>query len=461
MNLKLEKVEVPLIAIILGIFSILLLISITDIIPFSIANDNIDNAREIFEGVGVEGLSGIFAIVMSLSLMAVEFASQQYTHRIADAYIKSAAFWAIVTIYLGSIVYNVFMLSVLSEPVSGVYVDVSILLSTFCIVMLVPHFFITVTHLNPDFIIGRILKGVDEDYIGSIEVYFDTGKLRIPTDQDRMLPVAEIIERSIGNGDRSTARFGLDEIQSYYLKYLNKENEEYVSPYFLDYILGIGREAIIESDDDSMIQVLKIFGDMGKKGLEEDMFGTSKMTIEDIGVMAHKVVKRDHDAAIKQIFDSLHLILDLVRQDHDEIVEQIFFLYDELSTQLFVLKSNRMVKYMTKSVSDLLGFENSSSFFLEKTAAFFGDVGRYAVNFDVRDVIHESVSSLHQIGILSAKNEMVDLVDHTLEYMLKIENECVRYESKSKEFTSIINEVEYAKKDIEGHLETTDFSDIW
>lgn len=473
-RLGLENLEKIIIPSIIGFFSVLIVLSLAKLAPFTLATDDLENARGILEGVGVEGLSAIFAIVISLTLMAVQFASQQYTHRIMDLHIKSLTFWSVIVVYLGSLLYNVFMLGRLEEPVDSKYVEVSMLLTALCFFMLIPYFFITMVRLRPESVISNLLTKLDEKYPNSIKGFFKGGETRISGEADKMLPITEIIEKSIDSGDRGTARFGIGEIYKRYMTHLNKENETYVSPYYLGHILGIGREAIIEADDDSMVQVLEIYGEVGTHTIPQKMDFTTKMVLENIDIIGFKVLK-DYDVATQQMIDSLQ---DMLREHinidvgNEELLTQIFNLYHDASDELYTLKKYRMVKYMVSSFSELFDVmvEKKHCDVIERTGGLLESIGVYGVNLDIRDVIHQSVHLLHKIGVSSAKNNLVwnapkgtlNIAERIIDHLLKIEGETRKYKSKSKEFDTIINEIEYARKDIEKYLEKgVDFSDLW
>ena len=466
---SLEKIIVPSI---IGFFVVLIVLTTTDLVTFSIANEDIENARAILEGVGVEGLSAIFAIVISLTLMAVQFASQQYTHRIMDLHIKSLTFWSVILIYMGSLLYNVFMLGRLEEPVDSRYVEISMLLTALCFIMLIPYFFITMVRLRPESVMSKLLAKVDGDYLNTIKGFLKEGETRIPGEADKMLPITEIIEKSIGNGDRGTARFGIGEIYKRYMSHLKKENEAHVSPYFLGHILGIGREAIIEADDDSVVQVLEIFGEVGTHAIPKNLNLSARISVDYIDIIGFKALK-DYDVATQQMIDSLQDILRaIINSGNDQILEQIFTLYHDTSDELFTLKKYRMLKYLGNSFSELfdLIIEKKCCEIVERTAGLLESIGIHAVNLDIRDVLHLSVHSLHKIGISSAKNNLVldrpkgslNSAERIIDHLLKIEGETLKYKSKSKEFDIIINEIEYARKDIEKYLQKgVDFSDLW
>ncbi|MBN1761714.1 MAG: DUF2254 domain-containing protein [Methanomicrobia archaeon] len=473
-RLGLEDLEKIIILSITGVFAVLIVLSFAESSPFTLATDDLDNARGILEGVGVEGLSAIFAIVISLTLMAVQFASQQYTHRIMDLHIKSLTFWSVVLIYLGSLLYNVFMLGRLEVPVEAKYVEISMLLTALCFVMLIPYFFITMVRLRPETVISNLLTKLDANYLDTIKGHIGEGETRIPGEADKMLPITEIIEKSIGSGDRGTARYGLTHIYDRYMAYLTKETETYASPYFLDHILGVGREAIIEADDDSMVQVLEIFGKVGTHTIVEKMDFTTKMVLEDIEVIGFKVLK-DYDVATQQMIDSLH---DMLREymntedGNEKILTRIFTLFHDVSDDLYTLKKYRMVKYLIKSFSELFAVmeEKRHCEAMERTGGLLESIGVYGVNLDIRDAIHQSVHLLHRMGLSSAKSNLVwdtpkgavNIAERIIDHLLKIEGETLKYKSKSKEFDIIINEIEYARKDIEKYLKKdVDFSDLW
>nr|QNO52648.1 hypothetical protein CKMLAADM_00013 [Methanosarcinales archaeon ANME-1 ERB6] len=442
---------------IMSIFLILVIIAFTDFIPF-VLKFNTSYASTIYQGIGIGSLLSIFAIVISLALMAVQYASQQYTHRIMDFYIKSMMFRCILFIYMGTIFYNMFMLT--EEPVNPTHMFVSISLSALCIVALIPHFFITMIHLRPDFIIGKMLGRINKKDIDSLK--------RLPhSEEDKLLlPAAEIIERAIRNGDRTTAKNGLDEIRRCYLKYLSPGNEESVSPYFLKHILNVGRVAIINTDDGSVGYVLNILGKIGTQTVSKKMNSSTKIVLEDIDLIGFKVLQ-NYDAATEQMIKSLQDILKAVIEsgnEEKEILMQIFILYNNLSDELFNLKKDKMIKFMLTSFSEprtLLEamVKNKRCATIEETAKLSKRIGVDAAKGGFIDHFKQSISLLHEIGTSAAKNKLVwdtpmleiDIAESTIRRLLAMKRE-VKDEVESKEFNNIMNEIDYAIEDIKRYL---------
>jgi hypothetical protein len=474
-RLRVENLERISVISLAAPFALLITLVLTQRAPFTLANADLENARSILEGVGVEGLSAIFAIVISLTLMAVQFASQQYTHRIMDLHVKSLTFWSVIVVYLGSLLYNVFLLGRLEAPVESRYIEVSMLLTALSLLMLIPFFSITMIRLRPETVIDHMLTKVDTAYLNSIHDFMTGGETRIAGERDKLLPIIEIIEKSIGNGDRGTVRFGLDEIFDRYMADLTKENEAYVSPYFLGHILGIGREAIIEADDDTVVQVLEIFGEVGTHTIAQNMPLTTKIALEYLDIIGFKGLK-EYDIATQQMINSLHSMLrelmKLEGENRGELRNQIFTLYHDTSDELYTLKKYRMVKYLTNSFTSLAEtmVEQKQGEMIDRTGGLLESIGIFAVNLDIRDVLYQVVHLLHEIGLACARNKLdwnapkgtVNLAERIIDHLLKVEGETLKYKSKSKEFDVIINQIEFARKDIEQYLEKgADFSELW
>lgn len=554
---KLDSQEKLIIRLTIVIFPMIIVLVILLSLRFGLnfATGDKETAGSIFSGVGVGALSGIFALVISLTLMVVQMSSQQYTHRIMDIHLKSLIFWALIVIYSGSIFYNVFMLGWLdlenssSIPYISIYVEISILLTFLSFIMLIPYFYITMRRLKPETVISKLLANIDEDYLK--RVY----KEGVASEGDKMLPVTEIIEKSISSGDHETARLGIDKIYTCYTSHLKKEylfsrdveclfswdsvpgdddkklkdflrdnfdigwagnakilkfdgdktisifNDEIaaeiiidkkengkldiradVSCYFLKHILGIGREAIIRENENSMKQVLETFGKMGERAIRENLNISARKPVEYTEIIGSKVLK-DHDPVTQQMIDSLQGMLRIIikngygklviyKRGTEETLRVIFTLYHNTSDELFKLKNYQMLKYMGNSLSEIIDsmMERRCYDIIARTAELLESIALFAVKREIRDLLHQSVHSIYKMGISSAKDKLVwgtpkrTGAERIIDHLLKIEEEALIYKSKLKEYNSIINEIEYARKDIEKYREEEeeeDFSDLW
>jgi len=127
----------------------------------------------------------------------------------------------------------------------------------------------------------------------------------------------------------------------------------------------------------------------------------------------------DHDVATQQMIDSLQAML------------RTIITMNGVNEELF----------------DLM-VENKHCDAIERTAGLLESIGVFAVNLDIRDVLHQSVHLLHKMSVSSAKNNLVlktpkgtlNIAERVIDHLLKVEGETLKYKSKSKEFDIIIND---------------------
>lgn len=437
--MRLEQLEkaVPLT---LGLmFAVPIGLRIAGVIPTILATGDNDIARSIFIDAGIGGLLAVLAIVISLTLMGIQFASQEYTHRVMNTYMKSFMLWSMIIIYLFTILYNLYMTAFIKVPINTIYADISVLLQSLCLIMLIPHFIFAVMHLRPDFIVDRILRSIDLEYILSIENFVSTGKGQVPTKIDRLLPAIEIIEKSIERGDRATVRMALDEIYVYYQRYVNPEIEDWAARYFLDYMLRVGRQAVIAADDDTIVQVLDILGNIGGSSSKENTIHSAIDNINTIGLSA---LKKDYDVAVEQMLDSLQQILS--SEVSDKISSKIFDSFGELSEQLFSLDKKRLTRYLIISLSRLSEkmVEKHDMATVKKWSTVLEEIGRNVIVHRQRNAAHEAIEAFYHMGTLSAKSGW-DVTRYIVEPLLRMEREI------NPSDRELIGETEYAKREIE------------
>ncbi len=419
----------------MAVFLSLIIGVITDVISFRFATANIESALHIFAHPGVGALAGILAIVISLTLMAVQFASQEYSHRIMGAYIKSTTFWSLIGVYTFAILYNVYAIGSVGETVEPKVVEVSMLLTTLCLILLIPHFVFTMAHLRPNFIISEIFRTMDSKYLDSIKKYSQGGRLVVPSEEDRLLPAIETIEKSIKKGDRTTTRTALDELYDYYSNLASDAPEEYKRQYFMDYMLRIGREAILSVDDDSVVQILEMLGRAGSSS-------PSKLVVEHTQMLGIGALKRDYDAAVQQMIDSLGLMLAAVPDE--EVMDRIYQVFSDLSDELFSVRKSRMLQYLIDGVAGLTEtiVHTGNKLMLNRSIEVLERVGRNAATSDMRDVLRSSIQAFHKIGVAVVRQELATS-DDLVRPLLRIE-----YDTNQKN-RDIIGEIQYITKEIE------------
>ena len=103
----------------------------------------------------------ILAIVVSLSLIAIQLATSSYSHRLIDMFFKTLEFWIMIYIYVFSIVFTLLTLrfvNVYPERVVALGTTVCCILGVFCFFWLTPYTCRMLDLLRPETIVNNLIK---------------------------------------------------------------------------------------------------------------------------------------------------------------------------------------------------------------------------------------------------------------------------------------------------------------
>jgi hypothetical protein len=440
--MTLKRIEKVLSISLVSLCILAIILRILGILPPIIVSNDIGTSQMIFAGTGIQGLLAVFAIVISLTLMGIQFASQQYTHRVMNTFVRSYMLWTMIGSYLITVLYNLYMTAILHDPVNTLMADISVILQSLCLVLLVPHFVVSLFQMKPDYTINSVLNSVSKDYLHSIKSYLIADKINVPHKIDRLLPAVEILEKSIELGDRATVRMGIEEMLACYRRFVHQENEEWQAKYFLDYFLRLGREAVIEADDDSIAQILEAFGEIGNS---TENSAVIYLIVNNIRTIGSAALKKEYDAAVEQMIDSLQSIA--IKTPSPDITERILYSLGEIGAQLFTLDKKLLILYLTKRMSEMPVFlvEKKDFSGLKKWAIVLEDTGRIAVGREMRDVVRVVIQSLYQAGINVAKVQ-ADVCDAIIETLVRMERKLPKTDRE------LYSEINFAKQEIEQNL---------
>ena len=313
-------------------------------VTFGVPKGDLERYHIIYTEIGVQTTAGIFAIIISLSLVAIQFAAQEYSHRIMDYYIKSVIFWSTFVVYLGVMILAMMVQAAATESENLRMVAVVIVGSVLALMLLIPHFLITASYLKPEFIIRKLLRKVDLDYLRSVDRLATVQGQRVTMASDRLLPVVEITQRSIDRGDVTTTRSALERILETYNLEAESLDSEAVDRYFLDHLLRIGRKAVAQPDEEeASVETIDILGRIGRDG-------PSALAAERIEVLGLSALKRDSEVVVTQMIDSLRLIFDEGPEDTRAAILETF---KEMVSRLAAGQQERVMRHLARNIKEV------------------------------------------------------------------------------------------------------------
>jgi len=113
-----------------------------------------------------QSLAAILALVVTMSLVAVQLASQTFTPHVMRLKLKDFYFWLLIGIYIFTILWTLWVMGWLRllhwHPVADAWVmDVNFLFIGVCLLFLIPYTYETINGLKPGMIVKKLLKTRD------------------------------------------------------------------------------------------------------------------------------------------------------------------------------------------------------------------------------------------------------------------------------------------------------------
>ncbi|AIJ05100.1 hypothetical protein JH146_0249 [Methanocaldococcus bathoardescens] len=268
---KFKEEEIFNIIFISGIAVILTIISIH---CFSWDEGFTDNVRYILSAL-LQTQAGMIGIIVSITIIAIQMVSQQYSTRIGHI-ILNKTFWAFILSYLISMGYEVFALGFL--PVKKDIVVVNFLIpynflvalvfffAYFDFLIVIPYIKSTIYNLRPEVVIEKLIKSIDrkeiENYkvVNSEYVNYKSAK-DIP--RNPLRTVYYIIEKALNLQHYMTVRNAMILLGSYYeeLNAKTKNQDERFFRIYIDIIIRIAclaNNSPISITREAMISLKKI-----------------------------------------------------------------------------------------------------------------------------------------------------------------------------------------------------------
>jgi hypothetical protein len=259
-------------------FLLLLVIFVGTILftHFNLFHTDVNSARYMLSAL-VQSQAAIVAIVITLTLIAVQLTASAYSPRVIDIFKKNPDMWLLLGCYGISIFYGFIVLKLVVGAEGGVvsqsaiwslgYVSISFefcvslayWLGAFTFVALFPYMWNIIGLLKSENIIGRLAVEITKDKL-------------LNSKEDPIQPIVAIIHGSLMKYDFVTTAVGLKIVTDQVIKSIDSDSGETISGSFCYYLTLIGRLAASREDVESTKEVFwnlrNFWESTAEKGLE-------------------------------------------------------------------------------------------------------------------------------------------------------------------------------------------------
>jgi hypothetical protein len=246
-----------------GLFLLVISVGAVTFAHFNLFHTDVTSARYMLSAL-VQSQAAIVAIVITLTLIAVQLTASAYSPRVIDIFKKNPDMWLLLGCYGFSIFYGFIVLKLVegaegefvSQSVIGSlgwvsisfesYVSLAYWLGIFTFVVLFPYMWNIIGLLKQEKIINRLAIEITRDKI-------------LNSKEDPIQPIVDIIHGSIMKYDLETTRVGLKEITLRVAKIIDFDSEKEISERFCGHLFRISRLAISREDEESTAKVIGSF----------------------------------------------------------------------------------------------------------------------------------------------------------------------------------------------------------
>lgn len=230
---------------------------------------DVENARYLLSALA-QAQAAIIAIIVSLTLIAMQISAQTYSPRVIDVFKEYLGFWVLIAVYGISIFFDVFAIYSVPSNSSNQYFDYSNILNlailTAFTAFIALFLFIsnTIDLLKPKVIIDKLGNKINvEIFLESINSKYSINKYQysimlLADSEDQIVPLVDIIKKAIRSDDATTARDGINKLEYILLELLNCEgNKEGVIKHFCEHLRRVSSVCFTENNEDIIIELSK------------------------------------------------------------------------------------------------------------------------------------------------------------------------------------------------------------
>lgn len=274
-----------------------------------------DSARYLLSALA-QSQAAIVAIVIMLIIAVVQLASQTYSGRVMDLFLKKCAFWFLLLIYGISILYDTVILSMIppisSEatlnlpfpiPYSNISFSIEYIITGAIVLMTITFsaLFLFIENimnkLKPQNVIEGIDKRIDVKlFVEKISESYRKdpsggGPREMQEDEDQVLPLVDITKRAIRVDDLATARDGVSKLKKKCKDILNEkkygEKRNETLRHFSSHLKDIGKIAAHQEDESTVREVAGTLHELAdvaiEHGLDDKSISRVPISLQYIG----------------------------------------------------------------------------------------------------------------------------------------------------------------------------------
>lgn len=412
----------------------------------------------------------ILAIVISLSLVVIEFSASKYSARIVDFIRDDPILREILLLYFFSIFYPVYLMTLINgETVSSnfeLYFSAAYALSIISYFSLFYYILYVFKMIKSSSVIDIFSEKIDIKTLSNSSKKIGESTSRVPKDEPRnnriiigindeydpLLPIIDIIQNSVMQHDYHTAEHGLEAIRYRLLNILiqNPSEEKQISGHVFNRFLEIWDLALRDKDIKLINMVLFEYYYIGEKctylvGKPDSTYINfiSKLKTKAL-IPLYRTLNIFHvEEKVKQnnLLYTTFLSEYYIKEAFKSIVELNEGEFKDISISL-AHKINKIASKTFENSYELRNNEieilESLDGFMSELSGILGEIGIAAVNAGSKSALHHIIGTFNYVGEAAIYHNLIYSTRHILEDLEAVGEESAK---KGEEFEPLTKQI--------------------
>ena len=292
---------------------------------------DVESARALLSAL-VTSEAAILAIVVSLSLVAVQLAASSYSARVIEVFRRTPYLWILILVYGVAMFYGLGVLKLIERANPQVnslsnlegHVSFAYYLGVFAFVALGPYIWNTLEMLKPSTVINMLAERItmknilaylkeERDEMIDKHIQFVFLGMGAYAEKDPILPIIDIVRSSLLKYDYETVRDGLRAVAERVDNLFKKETfgfdeERKVSIYIFDHLTRLGELTASREDEYSTLEIIKSMQKIGIRAIMSERVEATDWSIVYLRIIGKIAVEHKFEKATRKVIDSLEFI---------------------------------------------------------------------------------------------------------------------------------------------------------
>ena len=394
---------------------------------FNLFHTDVTSARYMLSAL-VQSQAAIVAIVITLTLIAVQLTASAYSPRVIDIFKKNPDMWILLGCYGVSIIYGLFLLKMVEGTEDEVVsqsaiwtlgsvtisfescVSMAYWLGAFTFVALFPYMLDVIRLLKPESIIKRLAIEITKDKF-------------LNKKEHPLQPIMDIIHGSIMKYDLETTRIGLKEVTERVTEIIDFEGEKEISGHFCKHLERVGKLAVSKTDEESITEVIENFEVFGKSTAEKGLQGATAQTAEFLYGVGVTAAEKGLAVATWREVESLEAVgKAAVEKSLEKATPQVALYlghFGKSTAEKGLVGETRQIAWTLEAVG-VTAVEKRFESAAKKVAMSLGAVGKAATKKGLESATQRVVESLEALGRTAAEKRLKDVAREAAKYLAEL-----------------------------------------